>query len=64
MQTPLNPKQNDFQVCRVLQGCALVGVASFDRLRQARTYMRSIAAHVPNSYLVFSKRSHRVVARI
>ena len=42
-------------VCRVVQDCALVRVASFNHLREAKKYMRRIAAQSPNSYVVFSE---------
>jgi hypothetical protein len=65
MQTFTNPaKQNGFEVCRVLQDCALIKVASFGHLRAAKKYMRLIAAQAPSSYLVFSKRTRRVLARL
>ncbi len=34
---PFNPtEQNRFDVCRVLQGCALITVASFNHLKEAK----------------------------
>lgn len=64
--SPFDPttRRNDFYVCRVLQDCALVKVASFGHLKEARRYMRRVATHTPNTYLVFSERSRRVLARV
>ena len=58
-----NSSKSRYSVCRVLNGCALVNVASFGRLGAAKNYMQRIAVRSPDSYLVFSKRSRRVLAR-
>ena len=55
---------NDFCVCRVLEDCALVRIVSLDRLRAAKQYMRRVAAVVPGSYLVFSRRSKRILGKL
>lgn len=55
---------NDFCVCRVLVGCALVTLESFNNLRTAKRYMRRIAARIPGSYVVFSKTSKRVLGKV
>jgi len=55
---------NDFCVCRVIVGCALTTIESFDNLPTAKSYMRRIAARVPGSYVVFSKTSRRVLGKV
>jgi hypothetical protein len=55
---------NDFCVCRVLVGCALVTIKSLNKLRTAKRYMQRTAAHVPGSYVVFSKRSRQVLGKV
>jgi hypothetical protein len=55
---------NDFRVCRVLVGFALTTIESFDNLPSAENYMNRIAARVPGSYVVFSKTSRQVVAKV
>src|SRR5258708_17986431 len=57
-------EHKDFCVCRVLQDCALIRITSTDQLSAARKFMRRIAARVPGSYLVFSKRSGRVLGKM
>ena len=63
MLSQSNLSRNRYSVCRVLEGFALVNVASFDRLRAAKRYMHRMAVTSPDSYIVFSKRSRRVLAR-
>jgi hypothetical protein len=45
-------------------GWALTTIESFDNLRTAKTYMNRIAARVPGSYVVFSKASRQVLAKV
>ena len=56
--------RNDFCVCRVLVGCALTTLESFDNLRTAKSYMNRIATRVPGSYVIFSKTSRQVLAKV
>lgn len=63
LKYPLSGR-NDFCVCRVLVGWALTTIESFDNLRTAKTYMNRIAARVPGSYVVFSKASRQVLAKV
>jgi len=56
--------RNDFCVCRVVVGCALTTIESFDKLATAKRFMHRIAAHVPGSYVVFSQTSRRVLAKV
>jgi hypothetical protein len=56
--------RNDFCVCRVLVGCALTTIESFDNLRTAKSYMNRIAERVLGSYVVFSKMSRRVLGKV
>ena len=58
------PRRNDFCVCRVIAGCALTTIESFDKLPIAKRYMRRIAARVPGSYVVFSQTSRRVLGEV
>ena len=58
--TYLRAQQNDSHVCRVLSGCALITIQSFAKLDTAKRYMHYTAAHVPGSYVVFSKTSRQV----
>ncbi len=60
---PLSAR-NDFCVCRVVVGCALVTLESFDKLRTAKRYMRRMAARVPGSYVVFSQTSRKVLGKV
>ncbi len=60
---PLTGK-SEFCVCRVLVGCALTTIESFDNLRTAKRYMRRMAARVPGSYVVFSKASRQVLVSL
>lgn len=60
---PLSSR-HEFCVCRLLVGCALTTVESFDNLRTAKTYMQRIAARVPGSYVVFSNTSRKVLAKV
>ena len=55
---------HDFCVCRVLVGFALTTIESFDNLPTAETYMNRIAARAPGSYVVFSKASKQVLAKL
>jgi hypothetical protein len=63
LKYPLSGR-HDFRVCRVLVGCALTTIESFDNLRPAKSYMNRIAARVPGSYVVFSKTSRRVLGKV
>jgi hypothetical protein len=65
-RSPTNPlsARNDFCVCRVLVGWALVTIESFNNLRTAKRYMQRTAARVPGSYVVFSQTSRRVLAKV
>src|SRR5438105_2928595 len=45
--------KHEFCVSRVLVGCALTTIESFDNLRTAKRYMRRISVRVPGSYVVF-----------
>jgi hypothetical protein len=56
--------RNDFCVCRVVVGCALVTIESFNNLRTAKRYMQRMAARVPGSYVVFSKTSKQVLGKV
>jgi hypothetical protein len=56
--------KHEFCVSRVLVGCALTTIKSFDNLRAAKRYMRRMAAHVPGSYIVFSQTSRRVLGKV
>ena len=58
------PEQNDFCVSRVLAGCGLKTILSFHNLRTAKSYMNRLAARVPGSYVLFSKASGEVLAKI
>jgi hypothetical protein len=62
LKYPLSGR-NDFCVSRVLVGCALVTIESFDKLRTAKRYMQRFAAGVPGSYVVFSKTTKRVLGK-
>jgi hypothetical protein len=57
-------RQNDFCVCRVVVGCALTTIESFDNLRTAKRFMRRIAARVPGSYVVFSQTSRQILGKV
>ena len=57
-------RQNDFCVCRVVAGCALTTIESFDKLPTAKGFMHRIAARVPGSYVVFSKTSRKVLGKV
>lgn len=63
LKYPLS-RQDDFCVCRVLVGCALVKLESFDKLPTAKRYMQRTAARVPGSYVVFSQTSRQVLAKV
>ena len=54
---------SDFCVCRVLVGCALVTIKSFDKLSTAKKYMQRIAARGPGSYVIFSKTNKQILAK-
>jgi hypothetical protein len=56
--------KHEFCVSRVLVGCALTTIESFDNLRTAKRYMQRIAARVPGSYVVFSQTSRRVLGKV
>jgi hypothetical protein len=56
--------RNDFCVCRVLVGWALTTINSFDKLSTAKRFMHRIAARVPGCYVVFSRTSRRVLAKV
>lgn len=58
------PGSNDFCVCRVVAGCALTTVESFDNLRTAKRYMQRTAVRVPGSYVVFSQTTRQVLAKV
>lgn len=55
--------KNAFYLYRVLSDCVLIKIASFRFSRIAEGEMSFIAESVPGSYVVFSKRTQRVVAR-
>lgn len=57
-------RRNDFCVCRVFVGCALVTLESFDSLPAAKRFMRRTAARVPGTYVVFSQTSRQVLAKV
>jgi hypothetical protein len=57
-------RRNDFCVCRVLVGWALVTLESFNNLRTAKRYMQRAAARVPGTYVVFSQTSRLVLAKV
>jgi hypothetical protein len=66
---PSHPREHalsgasDFCVCRVLVGCALVTIKSFDKLSTAKKYMQRIAARGPGSYVIFSKANRQILAK-
>jgi len=57
-------RRNDFCVCRVVAGCALTTIESFDKLPTAKRYMQRTAARVPGSYVIFSQTSRQVLAKV
>ena len=54
---------DDFCVCRLLADFALVNIKSVRSLRSARALMRRMAARVPGSYLIFDRKTRRVVGK-
>ena len=61
--TRLGPDLKEFSVCRVLGDCALVKIASFDQLSEAKRHMETISAQNSHSYIVFSEHNGKVLAR-
>jgi hypothetical protein len=55
--------RKDFCVCRVLEDTALIKIESLGKLFTAKKYMRRLAAHVPGSYVIFSRRTRRVLSK-
>ncbi len=59
----LGPGLKEFSVCRILGDCALVKIASFDQLSEAKTHMETIGSQNSHGYIVFSEHSGKVLAR-
>ena len=57
-------RRNDFCVCRVVAGCAVTTIESFDKLPTAKRYMQRTAARVPGSYVIFSQTTRQVLAKV
>jgi hypothetical protein len=47
----------------MLGDCALVRIASFDQLSEARTHMETIGSQNSHGYIVFSEHNRKVLAR-
>jgi hypothetical protein len=61
--TRLGPGLKDFSVCRVIGDCALVKIASFDQLSEAKRHMETIGSQNSHGYIVFSEHNGKVLAR-
>jgi hypothetical protein len=59
----LGPGLKDFSVCRVIGDFALVKIASFDQLSEAKTHMETIGSQNSHGYIVFSEHNGKVLAR-
>jgi hypothetical protein len=59
----LGPGLREFSVCRVVGDCALVKIASFDQLSEAKTHMDTIGSQNSHGYIVFSEHNGKVLAR-
>ena len=55
---------NNFCVCRLLADVALVSLRAVADLQTAHALMGRMAARVPGSYLIFSRQTHRVLAKV
>ena len=61
--TRLGPGLKEFSVCRILGDCALVKIASFDQLSEAKRHMETIGSQNSHSHIVFSEHNGKVLAR-
>jgi hypothetical protein len=59
----LGPGLKEFSVCRMLGDCALVRIASFDQLSEAKTHIETIGSQNSHGYIVFSEHNGKVLAR-
>jgi hypothetical protein len=59
----LGPGLREFSVCRMLGDCALVRIASFDQLSEAKTHMETVGSKNSHGYIVFSEHNGKVLAR-
>jgi hypothetical protein len=57
-------RQHDFCVCRVVAGCALTTIESFDKLQTAKRYMQREAVRAPGYYVVFSQTSRQILGKV